>query len=200
MTRIMIEYITERIVVDYNPDIPDSAVNFIVGNSILDVTPQNPPILRKYHLVHGALNELDAINGSKVNLILRDYYTAINSHAKRGGSAGSLRKDIEQYCGLIKFYDSYSNKGSLMYYEDLIDIKLQPGELQKLFDDNGITSTPNWDKYLENIYSLNNTSKESYINRYNSVSSNTSDRQQYTDLAREVLGEDLFNKYLFKYV
>ena len=87
-----------------------------------------------------------------------------------------------------------------MYYEDLIDIKLQPGELQKLFNDNGITTTPNWDKYLENIYSLNNTSKESYINRYDSVSSNTSDKQQYTDLAREVLGEDLFSKYLFKYV
>ena len=43
MTRGMIEYITGKVVADYNPEIPTSAVNFIVGESILGVQPD-------YHL------------------------------------------------------------------------------------------------------------------------------------------------------
>ena len=89
-----------------------------------------------------------------MNLILRDYYTAINSHAKRGGGTGNLRGDIEKYCDIIKFYDSHENKGVVMYYENLIKLDERPSELLALFNNNDISDLPNWVGYMENQRSL----------------------------------------------
>ena len=43
LLRFLIEYITERVVVDFNQDIPDSAIDYLASGS-LDVVPKNPPI------------------------------------------------------------------------------------------------------------------------------------------------------------
>lgn len=200
MTRIMIEYITGKVVADYNPEIPSSAVNFIVGESILGVQPELPPIMRKYHLVDDSLNEVEEIGDSKVNLILRDYYTAINSHSKRGGGTGNLRGDIEKYCNIIKFYDSHENKGVVMYYENLIKLDRQPAELLALFNNNDISDLPNWEGYMDNLEELNGTSKESYTKQYNTVSDNESDKAEYTSIVQEFLSEEQFDRYLATYV
>ena len=60
LLRFLIEYITERVVVDFNEDIPDSAIDYLVGGN-LEVKPKNPPILRKFHLVDPTLNEKELI-------------------------------------------------------------------------------------------------------------------------------------------
>lgn len=197
LLRFLIEYITERIVVDYNEDIPDSAIKYLSGNN-LDIIPKNPPILRKFHLVHENLNEKEKIGDSKVNLIIRDYYECIVSHSQRG-CLDSLELQIKKYCDLIRYYDSSKNQGCVIYYEDLIDIGKQPQVIKEVFKSNQITELPNWNNYLENIFELNSKSKQGYIKIYKAVQKDYKHKQLFTQAIKDNLGNYLFKKYLSIY-
>lgn len=199
LLRFLIEYITERVVVDYNEDIPDSAISYLANNN-LDVIPKNPPILRKFHLVDPGLNERDLIKDSKVTLIIRDYYDCIISHAKRGCSK-SLDDQIKDYCDLIKFYDWNKNQATFVYYEDLINLELQPNIIKNILDSNDIDERPNWNKYLDNIESLNSKSKNGYIRIYNSITRDEyGNKDLFTQSVKFNVGFSLFKKYLERYV
>lgn len=197
LIRFLIEYITERIVIDYNEDIPNSAIKYLSDND-LDIVPKNPPILRKFHLVDENLNEKEKIGDSKVNLIIRDYYECIVSHSKRG-CLDSLELQIKKYCDLIRYYDWSKNQGCVIYYEDLIDIEKQPQVIEHVFKSNQIVELPNWNKYLENIFQLNNKSKEGYTKIYKTVHEDYENRQLFTQAVKFNLGNHLFKKYLNRY-
>lgn len=197
LIRFLIEYITERIVVDYNQEIPDSAIKYLIGDE-LSVVPKNPPILRKFHLVDESLNEKEKIGNSKVNLIIRDYYDCIVSHSKRG-CTDSLETQIKKYCDLIRYYDWSKNQGCVVYYEDLVDIQKQPETIKTIFDSNNILGIPNWDKYLENIQELNRKSKDGYTKIYSEVKKSYDNKQFFTQVVKFNIGNHLFKKYLSRY-
>lgn len=197
LIRFLIEYITERIVVDYNEEIPDSAIKYLIGDQF-SIIPKNPPILRKFHLVDDSLNEKEKIGDSKVNLIIRDYYDCIVSHSKRG-CTDSLEMQIKKYCDLIRYYDWSKNQGSVVYYEDLVDINKQPEAIKTIFDSNGIVEIPNWDKYLENIIELNKKSKDGYTKIYKEVKKSYDNKQFFTQAVKFNIGNHLFKKYLSRY-
>ena len=195
LIRFLIEYITERIVVDYNGEIPDSAIRYLTPDSI-DIVPKNPPILRKFHLIDSS--EKGRIGKSKVNFIIRDYYECILSHSKRGCNK-TLSEQVNDYCNLIRYYDESKNKGTLIYYEDIIDIEKQPEVIKTLFDNNGINTMPNWDLYLKNILFLNKISKDGYIKIYKTVKKEYQNKSLYFKEIKSNLGEILFEKYLSRY-
>jgi hypothetical protein len=197
LIRFLIEYITERIVIDYNEEIPDSAIKYLVGNE-LSVIPKNPPILRKFHLVDESLSEKEKIGNSKVNLIIRDYYDCIVSHSKRG-CTDSLETQIKKYCDLIRYYDWSKNQGSVIYYEDLVNIQKQPEILKGIFRDNEITEIPNWNNYLENIDQLNTKSKNGYTKIHNIVQKDYTNKEFFTQVVKINIGSHLFKKYLSRY-
>jgi len=197
LIRFLIEYITERIVVDYNEKIPDSAIKYLSPDGI-DIVPKNPPILRKFHLVDSKLNEKSKIGKSKINLIIRDYYECILSHSKRG-CRKTLSEQINDYCDLIRYYDESENKETLIYYEDIIDVEKQPEVIKTLLDNNGIDTIPNWDSYLKNILFLNKKSKDGYIKIYKTVEKEYENKSLYYKEIKSNLGEILFEKYLSRY-
>ena len=198
LLRFLIEYITERVVVDFNEDIPDSAIDYLVGGN-LEVKPKNPPILRKFHLVDPTLNEKELIKDSKVTLIIRDYYDAIVSHSKRGSSR-SLDDQIKDYCSLLRYYDWSKNQATFIYYEDLINLELQPDCIKKILDSNDITERPNWQRYLDNIEELNSKSKKGYIRIYNNISAHDHGQKDlFTQAVKYNAGSSIFRKYLTRY-
>ena len=113
LLRFLIEYITERIVIDHNQQIPDSATEYLSRGTSLGKfgkVPKGSPIFVKYHLVVPELNERELIGNSKVNLIIRNYSECISSHTLRGKSSytfDQVEKHIEDYCGIIKFFDVF---------------------------------------------------------------------------------------------
>lgn len=197
LLRFLIEYITERVVIDFNQDIPDSAIDYLAKGS-LDVVPKNPPILRKFHMVDETLNEKELVGNSKVTLIVRDYYDCIVSHAKRGCSK-SIEDQIQDYCNLIRYYDWSKNKGCIVYYEDLVDINKQPEVIKEILDSNDISERPNWERYLDNIEELNSKSKSGYIRIYNSVDKTYENKELFSKVVRYNLGYHLSKKYLSRY-
>lgn len=190
LLRVLIEFITERVVEDY----AKGAIEILQLNKELGKTPKNPPIMRSYHLQE--LHEEKLINGKKINLILRNYRDAIQSHKSRG-----YVTTIKDYYSLIKFYDSYENKGSLIYYEDLIDLNLQEKVLQDIFSQNNIVEIPNWNIYLKNKEKINECCQQNYYNRHKKVNvsqDNTIKREIERDIFSE-LKSDIIEKYLNRY-
>lgn len=198
LARFLIEYITERVVIDFNEGpFPDSATNYLIGNNP-EVQPKNPPILRKFHLVDPNRKEKELIKDSKVTLIIRDYYDCIMSHAKRG--AAPPQQQVDRYCSLISYYNDSKNKATFIYYEDLINLELQPGCIKKILDCNDIIERPNWQRYLDNIVELNSKSKKAYIKLQNSVTTHDySQKNSFTQKVKSNLGNTLFDKYLSRY-
>lgn len=197
LIRFLIEYITERIVIDYNGNIPNSAIEYLSFDK-LNVIPKNPPILRKFHLVDDKLNEKEKIGDSKITLIIRDYYECIVSHSKRG-CPDSLETQIKKYCDLIRYYDWSKNQGCVIYYEDLVDIEKQPQVIKQVLESNQILDLPNWDRYLENIFELNNISKEGYNKIYKAVKKDYENKDLFTQGIKFNIGNHLFKKYLSRY-
>tara|TARA_B100001939_G_scaffold330854_1_gene328359 strand:+ start:496 stop:1167 length:672 start_codon:yes stop_codon:yes gene_type:complete len=204
LLRFLVEYITERVVADYNTTIPSSAIKFYsaysksIGETI-NIEPKNPPILRKYHLVDKNLGEKNLICGAKVNLIIRNPFECINSHIKRSG--GRHDDWINSYCDIIRYFDGYENKGVLIYYDNLIDLDKQKFVISSLLSVNNIDEQPNWRAYIDNIKDLNSTSKQGYIDLYKTVQYNHQEsfKKEFFEKVRKNLGDYLFLKYLKRY-
>lgn len=189
--RYLFEVITDNIIQDSNPDIPDSAKEYYqVGPST------GKKVMLKSH------NWSDDIKkDQKVNIVLRNYMNCMSSHIMRSpGLEWDTPHLIGDYADIILNFEKHPNKGSVIYYEDIINLKKQPKIMQRFFDTNGIKELNNWDYYLKNVEKVNEESKQGYTKIYGDVNkAYPPEIEAFKEKFKEYIGKDVYNKYLLRY-
>jgi len=190
LLRYLLEYITNRTVADTNPDIPDSAIQYLNPGSI---------VVKKDFILVKSHTWKESLEDNGCNLLLRNYNDCIYSHNKRTPNMNPPQL-IRQYCDLIKKFDSHDKKVLVIYYEDLLNMDKQPEILYEILTKNGVESFERWEEYKSNKVELNGKSRNGYKKVYKFLASESKgDRPDYTNDVRKELGDRLFNKYLSRY-
>lgn len=201
LLRFIIEYITSRPVAGCEPS-DTSATKSAYRYDEINLN--GSPVFVKSHGFSKL--EIDQINfsNSKYNLLIRDYYYAITSQMTRGSIKDNLLdNNIKMYSEKILWYDQSRNKGSLIYYEDLINLTLQPSVIDKLLSENNVEMV-NWKNYLDNIEEVNLKSSKGYAKFSKQdrpkIDYDLEKDRYFVDKIKSILGSDLFEKYLSRYV
>lgn len=199
--RIIIEYITRHTVMNKHPSLVNRSINHSATMRLnlkkeLNLNLGKKEILFKSHLLN--LEQKRLCVGPKLNLILRNYNDAINSHLSRiENNKGKKDRFINLYCDIIKHYDK-NNKLFLIHYEDIIDLEKQKIIVKKFIEKNNLENIAKYyDDYVKNIKQINQKSKKAYTNLHdNKIKKITED---HTKQVYNKLGKELFERYLENY-
>lgn len=193
LLRYLIEQVTLIPTLDPNPQLSDRS-NASKWYSRPIKFKQEEPLFTKLH------GWPKGDSDSKVHLHLRNYKNCIEAHCRRSNKPVYFDIFIKQYTDLLLGWHQYANRGVLVFFEDLIDLKKQPEILKEILQKFDL-SDYRWDFYLENAEDLNAQSLNAYTYLYGGTpkSATLEQKKDLDQKIKELVGVEIYTLYLERY-